>query len=61
MKKLLIICGPTASGKTVFALSLAKKFNGELVSADSRQVYRGMNIVTGKEVKSQKSKVKNTT
>jgi tRNA dimethylallyltransferase len=49
MKKLLIVCGPTATGKTALAATLAKKFNGELVSADSRQVYRGMDIVTGKD------------
>ncbi len=62
MSKLLIICGPTATGKTNLALQLAKAFNGELVSADSRQVYKGMDIATGKDlpnkVKSQKSKVK---
>jgi tRNA dimethylallyltransferase len=49
MDKLLVICGPTATGKTVLAASIAKRFNGELVSADSRQVYRGMDLVTGKE------------
>jgi tRNA dimethylallyltransferase len=49
MNKLLVICGPTATGKTVLAAALAKKFNGELVSADSRQVYRGMDLVTGKD------------
>lgn len=49
MKKLLIICGPTATGKTALAAALARKFNGELVSADSRQVYRGMDLVTGKD------------
>lgn len=49
MNKLLIICGPTATGKTVLAATLAKKFNGELISADSRQVYRGMDIGTGKD------------
>jgi tRNA dimethylallyltransferase len=49
MNKLLIVCGPTATGKTALAATLAKKFNGELVSADSRQVYRGMDIVTGKD------------
>lgn len=49
MNKLLVICGPTATGKTALAAKLAKKFNGELVSADSRQVYRGMNLVTGKD------------
>lgn len=49
MNKVLVICGPTATGKTALAAGLAKKFNGELVSADSRQVYRGMDIVTGKD------------
>lgn len=47
-KKNLIICGPTATGKTDLAVQLAKKFNGELISADSRQVYVGMDIGTGK-------------
>jgi tRNA dimethylallyltransferase len=50
MSKILIICGPTATGKTSFALEVAKKINGELVSADSRQVYTGMDIVTGKDI-----------
>ncbi|EKD95542.1 MAG: tRNA delta(2)-isopentenylpyrophosphate transferase, partial [uncultured bacterium] len=40
--KVLIICGPTATGKTKFGLHIAKKFKGEIVSADSRQVYVGM-------------------
>ncbi len=48
-KKLLIICGPTATGKTKLGVDLAKKFDGEIVSADSRQVYRGMDIITGKD------------
>lgn len=48
--KLLIISGPTATGKTHLALKIAKKFNGEIVSADSRQVYKYMNIVTGKDI-----------
>ena len=50
MNKLLIICGPTATGKTALGIHLAKKFNGEIVSADSRQVYRGMDIGTGKDI-----------
>ncbi len=49
MKKLLVICGPTATGKTALAIKLAKKFDGEIVSADSRQVYKGMDIGMGKE------------
>ena len=58
MNRLLVICGPTGTGKTDLALSLAKKFNGELVSADSRQVYVGMDIGTGKEVESAELRVK---
>ncbi|OGC52085.1 tRNA (adenosine(37)-N6)-dimethylallyltransferase MiaA [candidate division WWE3 bacterium RBG_16_37_10] len=50
MQKVLVVCGPTATGKTKLALRLAKKINGELISADSRQVYRGMDIGTGKEL-----------
>lgn len=48
MKKVLVILGPTASGKTDIALEFAKKYNGELVSCDSRQVYVGLDIGTGK-------------
>jgi tRNA dimethylallyltransferase len=46
---LLIITGPTASGKTSLAVSVANKVGGEIISADSRQVYRGMNLGTGKD------------
>jgi len=46
---LLIITGPTASGKTSLAVEIAKNVNGEIISADSRQVYRGMNLGTGKD------------
>ncbi len=49
MKKLLVITGPTATGKTALGLELAEKFNGEIVSADSRQVYKYMDIGTGKD------------
>lgn len=49
--KLIVILGPTASGKTALSVKLAKKFNGEIVSADSRQVYKAMNIATGKVTK----------
>lgn len=49
MKQVLIICGPTATGKTALAVKLAKKFPAQLISADSRQVYQGMDIVTGKD------------
>ncbi|HEX8974222.1 MAG TPA: tRNA (adenosine(37)-N6)-dimethylallyltransferase MiaA [Patescibacteria group bacterium] len=46
--KIIIILGPTASGKSDAAIKLAKKFNGEIISADSRQVFRKMDIGTGK-------------
>lgn len=46
--KIIVILGPTASGKSDLAVGLAKKFNGEVISADSRQVYKGLNIGTGK-------------
>ena len=49
--KILVILGPTASGKSDLAVRLAKKFNGEVLSADSRQVYKSMNIGTGKITK----------
>ena len=51
MDKLIVILGQTAVGKTALSIKLAKKFNGEIVSADSRQVYCGMNIGTGKVTK----------
>ena len=48
--KIVAIIGPTASGKTKLGVYLASKFNGEIVSADSRQVYRGMDVGTGKDL-----------
>jgi tRNA dimethylallyltransferase len=47
--KLIVVLGPTACGKTSWSLRLAKKFNGEIISADSRQVYKKMDIGTAKE------------
>ncbi len=47
---LLVVLGPTASGKTKLAVQLAGTLNGEIISADSRQVYRGMDIGTGKDL-----------
>lgn len=55
LKPLVVILGPTASGKSEVALKLAKKFNGEIVSADSRQVYREMDIGTGKMPRDKKA------
>jgi len=50
MDKILIIGGPTATGKTKFALEIAQKIDGEIVSADSRQVYTGKNLIHGKDL-----------
>ncbi|MBU0569753.1 hypothetical protein KKB40_03150, partial [Patescibacteria group bacterium] len=61
MKNALVICGPTATGKTSLALRLAKKLDGELVSVDSRQVYKKLDIGTGKDLPSgSKLKAKNS-
>ena len=46
--KILVIVGPTASGKSALAVLIAKKFDGEIISADSRQVYKGLNVGTAK-------------
>lgn len=51
LQRIVVILGPTASGKSDLAIKIAKRFNGEVVSADSRQVYRGMDIGTGKVTK----------
>jgi len=48
VEKIIVILGPTATGKTDLAVKLAKKFNGEIVSADSRQIFRNMDIATAK-------------
>ena len=48
--KLVVILGPTSAGKTGLAVKLAKEFNGEIISADSRQVYKDMDIGTGKDL-----------
>jgi len=50
-QKIIVICGQTATGKSDLAVFLAKKFRGEIVSADSRQVYRGLNLGSGKITK----------
>ncbi len=51
LKKIIVVCGPTATGKSDYAVTLAKKINGEIISADSRQVYKGLNIGSGKITK----------
>ena len=47
---LIIVTGPTATGKTKFAIDLADRLNAEIISADSRQVFRGMDLGTGKDI-----------
>ncbi|MEN9552335.1 MAG: tRNA delta(2)-isopentenylpyrophosphate transferase, tRNA dimethylallyltransferase [Candidatus Parcubacteria bacterium] len=48
LSKIIVVAGPTSSGKSDFAVDLALKVNGEVISADSRQIYRGLDIGTGK-------------
>ena len=48
MKKIIVITGPTGVGKTKLSIELAKKINGEIINADSMQVYRGLDIGTAK-------------
>ena len=52
--KVIVVAGPTASGKTSLGIELALKFNGEIISADSRQVYRGLDIGSGKVTEKEK-------
>jgi tRNA dimethylallyltransferase len=47
---LIVLLGPTASGKTALAVDLAKRLDGEIISADSRQIYKGLDIGTGKDL-----------
>src|SRR5580698_6532810 len=54
-KRILVIAGPTASGKTQLSLTLAQAIGGEIVSADSAQVYRGMDIGTAKPTPEERS------
>ncbi|MFC1598998.1 tRNA (adenosine(37)-N6)-dimethylallyltransferase MiaA [Patescibacteria group bacterium] len=58
LSKILVILGPTSSGKTSLSIKLAKDFNGEVISADSRQVYKGMTIGSGKVTKTEMQGVK---
>ena len=54
----IVICGPTASGKTALSIELAKKINGEIVSADSMQIYKDMNIGSAKVTKDEMDGIK---
>ena len=56
--KVIVICGPTASGKTSLSIELAKKIDGEIVSADSMQIYKSMNIGTAKPTKEEMQGIK---
>ena len=56
--KVIAIVGPTAVGKTALAIELAKRYNGEIISCDSMQVYRGMNIGTAKPTREELAQVK---
>jgi tRNA dimethylallyltransferase len=56
--KLLVVCGPTATGKTAFALQLALAFGGEIVNADSMQVYRHMDVGTAKPAAAERERVR---
>ena len=54
-RKVLVLLGPTACGKTAFAVALARRIGGAIVSADSRQVYRGLDIGSGKDLEEYRS------
>lgn len=56
--KVIVICGPTASGKTALSIELAKKINGEIISADSMQIYKDMNIGAAKPTKEEMQGIK---
>ncbi len=58
MGKIVVILGPTATGKSDLAVQIAKKYNGEIVSADSRQVYKGLDIGSGKITSKEMRRVK---
>ena len=58
MKKVITLVGPTASGKTSLAIKLAKRINGEIISLDSRQIYKGMSIGTAQPNKNEMKEIK---
>ncbi|MDZ4385352.1 MAG: tRNA (adenosine(37)-N6)-dimethylallyltransferase MiaA [Candidatus Moranbacteria bacterium] len=57
-RKIIVILGPTSAGKSAVAVRLAQKFDGEIVSVDSRQVYRGMDVGTGKITSGEQAGIK---
>ena len=58
MLDIIIIAGPTASGKTAFSIALAQRLNGEIISADSRQIYRRCDIVTAKPTRDEQNQAR---
>ena len=56
--KIILISGPTASGKSHFAIKIAKKINGEIINADSMQVYKKLKILTARPNKEEQKKIK---
>ena len=57
MNKIIVIVGPTAVGKTKLSIELAKKLNGEIINADSTQIYKELNIATAKVTKEEKENI----
>ena len=57
-KKIILLAGPTASGKSKLAIHLAKKINGEIINADSMQIYREFSILSSRPRKSEMKKIK---
>ena len=57
-KYLIVVVGPTASGKTALGIKLAKYFNTEIISADSRQIYKGLYIGTAQPTYEERSEIK---
>ena len=55
---IIVVLGPTATGKTALAVELAKLYNGEVISADSMQIYKGMDILTAKPTEEEKQGIK---
>ena len=56
--KIILVSGPTASGKSTFAIKLAKKINGEIINADSMQVYKELQILTARPRKKDQKNIK---
>ena len=57
--KIILISGPTASGKSEFAIKLAKKVNGEIINADSMQIYKELQILSARPQKKHYQKIRN--